>query len=251
MYEEHSLFEKPTDENAKIWRYLDFTKFVSLLDRQALFFARADMLSDPFEGSYSKANVVLRPNVYKGLAKESLAKMLDGLSTFSKEIRRFTLINCWHISEYESAAMWRLYLKTDEGVAIRSTFRRLADSFRDCVEHTVHIGKVKYIDYETDWLPEGNTFYPFLHKRRSFEHERELRAVIQKLPVAEGRGVDWTKELFDAGVYVPIDLGVLIESVSVSPTALTWFHELVESTTMKYGLKKEVVQSQLGQDPVY
>jgi len=251
MYEEHSLFEKPTDENAKIWRYLDFTKFVSLLDRRALFFPRADMLADPFEGSYSRANVALRPTVYKDLPKESLEKMFEQHRTLSREIRRFTLINCWHIGEHESAAMWRLYLKSDEGVAVQSTFARLADSFRDCAEHTVHIGKVNYIDYETDWLPEGNSFYPFLHKRTSFEHERELRAIIQKLPVADGGGVDWTKELFDVGVYVPVDLDALIESVFVSPTAPTWFGELVRCVTRKYGLEKEVMQSQLGQDPVY
>ncbi|KAF5417648.1 MAG: hypothetical protein C5S38_01290 [Candidatus Methanophagaceae archaeon] len=52
MYKEHPAFEKPSDEDIKIWRYIDFTKFVSLLDKKALFFARADRLSDSFEGSY-------------------------------------------------------------------------------------------------------------------------------------------------------------------------------------------------------
>jgi hypothetical protein len=26
------------------------------------------------------------------------------------------------------------------------------------------VGIVKYIDYETDWMPQGNAFYNFLHK---------------------------------------------------------------------------------------
>ena len=60
MYIEHYVFETPSDENVTIWRYLDFTKFVSLLDRQQLFFARVDTLDDPFEGSYPKGNIVLR-----------------------------------------------------------------------------------------------------------------------------------------------------------------------------------------------
>jgi hypothetical protein len=46
MYVEHPAFESPADENAKIWRYLDFTKFVALLDRRALSFARVDELTD-------------------------------------------------------------------------------------------------------------------------------------------------------------------------------------------------------------
>ena len=47
----------PSNGNTKIWRYLDFTKFVSLLQRKALFFCRSDRLGDSFEGSFSKANV--------------------------------------------------------------------------------------------------------------------------------------------------------------------------------------------------
>ena len=43
MYKE-SRDCKPPPDNAVLWRYMDFTKFVSLLDKQALFFARADKL---------------------------------------------------------------------------------------------------------------------------------------------------------------------------------------------------------------
>lgn len=49
------------------------------------------------------------------------------------------------------------------------------------------IGLVKYIDYDKDVFPLDNTFYPFTHKRKSFEHEREVRFLIQNLPItAEG-----------------------------------------------------------------
>ncbi len=39
----------------KIWRYLDFTKFLSYLDKKALFFTRADKLDDIFEGKFTDA----------------------------------------------------------------------------------------------------------------------------------------------------------------------------------------------------
>lgn len=39
---------------------MDFTKFVSLLAKRALYFARADKLGDPFEGSFSQANIATR-----------------------------------------------------------------------------------------------------------------------------------------------------------------------------------------------
>jgi len=253
VYKEHPVFEKPDDENIKIWRYLDFTKFVSLLDKKALFFPRADKLPDPFEGSYSKANIKLRPEIYKEISAHALSQIPNIFERF----RKFVIINSWHMNEYESAAMWKLYLKTDEGVAIQSTFKQLTRSFDNYVERNVFIGKVKYIDYETDWLPEGNAFYPFLHKRKSFIHERELRAIIVRLPYRkkksgeEATNIDFNLEPFDTGAYIPVDLETLIEKIYVSPTAAKWFSDLVKSIVSRYDLNKEVIQSSLAEGPVY
>ena len=80
MYNEHPIFEKPDNENAKIWRYLDFTKFVSMLEKKALFFVRADKLGDQFEGSFSKANLELRP-------KSTIRHLKERLDNFLKSIR--------------------------------------------------------------------------------------------------------------------------------------------------------------------
>ena len=91
MYKEHPVFEKPHDLNIKIWRYLDFTKFASLIDKQALFFSRADCLGDPFEGSYSKANIKLRPTVYKDIPKKTLTRCKNKLSYFLKKLENSRL----------------------------------------------------------------------------------------------------------------------------------------------------------------
>lgn len=246
MYKEHPVFEKPKNENAKIWRYMDFTKFVSLLDKSALFFTRADKLGDLFEGSYSKANIDLRPTVYK-----IPQHMLRTMSTLFEVLTKFTTVNCWHLNEYESAAMWKLYLKSNEGIAIQSTFKRLKDSLKD-ENHDIFIGKVRYIDYEKDWMPEGNTFYPFVHKRKSFDHEQELRAVMQEIPSKKGGGIDLSpKPSCVDGIDVPVDLDLLIDRIYLAPTSLDWLHELVEAVTRKYQLDKEVHQSSLDDVPVY
>jgi hypothetical protein len=251
MYEEHPVFEKPDDENVRIWRYFDFTKFVSLLDRQALFFARADRLSDPFEGSDSKPTVIGRPRALElaGIPKADILKVASWLGRFNRDIRAFILVNSWHMNDHESAAMWRLYLKSDEGVAVRSTFKRLAESFANSPD-VVFIGKVKYIDYDTEPIPQDNLFYRCLHKRKSFEYEHELRAITVKL-ATKGQEIDFTKELSDDECYVIVDLNVLIERVLVSPTAPKWFHQLVKSIVDKYDLHKEVGQSILAEEPLY
>ena len=80
------------------------------------------------------------------------------------------------MNEGGSAAMWQLYSKTNEAVALKSTFFRLANE----LDEKTYIGLVDYIDFENAGLPEGNTLYPYVHKRLSFSHEKEVRAVILK-----------------------------------------------------------------------
>lgn len=99
MYKEHPVFKK-LDDVERIWRYLDFTKFVSLLDHKALFFTRADKFDDPFEGIYSKANIELRPQVYgEKVPKEEIRRLGATLDLFAKDCKRYTTINSWHIND--------------------------------------------------------------------------------------------------------------------------------------------------------
>ena len=73
--------------------------------------------------------------------------MGGGMADFNKETVRQVFISCWHRSEYESAAMWKLYLKSDEGVAISTTCDRLSRCFKDGTPHDIFIGEVDYLDY--------------------------------------------------------------------------------------------------------
>jgi len=247
MYKEHPVFEKPENDEATIWRYLDFTKFVSLLDKSALFFSRADRLDDPFEGSLPKANIRLRPLVYKD---EIPADAFQRITNLRKHLVKCTAVNCWHLNEYESAPMWKLYLKSNEGIAVKSTFNRLRSCFKD-EKRGIYIGKVQYIDYEKDWLPEGNLFYPFVHKRKSFEHEQELRAVIQEYCYKEGGDIDWSKSPFEDGIYIQVDLNILMDKIYLAPTSPKWLFELIKSVSKRYELDKEVHQSTLDDVPAY
>jgi hypothetical protein len=242
----HPVFKQPSDPGTPIWRYLDFTKFVSMLESSSLFFARSDYSGDPFEGSYSKANLALRPLIYKDFPAEALAKMDSQKSDFAKWIRPWTFVSCWHMNAGESAAMWKLYARTNEAVAVKSSFFRLANE----LDPKAYIGMVEYIDFERDWLPEGNTFYPFVHKRLSFAHEREVRALIQELPIKEG-GIDRQAVPPSGGIERKIDLSKLIESIYVAPTCPHWFRSLTEQVCRRYGLTTQVVQSALDAEPMF
>jgi len=227
MYEEHNVFRKTTDENCKIWRYLDFTKFVSLLDKQSLYFSRIDKLEDPYEGIY--------PNPTRCQWNELEPRFKESIKYIELYNKKVNFINSWHINDYESAAMWKIYLKSDEGVAIQSTFNRLAQSFGDTRE-VVYIGEVDYIDYNSQSIQFDNCFRPLLCKRKSFEYEHEWRAVYF-YPNPEA-----PKEL---GLNIHIDLSHLIDKIYVAPTSEDWFKELVDSILNKYKIDIEINRSDL------
>ena len=244
---DHPCFIAPEDKDIKIWRYMDFTKFVSLLETGCIFLSRVDEFEDPYEGATSHANAEIRPHVYKenGIPEEALQQM----SKFMEWTRSWTYVNCWHMNTAESAAMWKLYAQTDEAVAIQSTYAKLHKN----LEKDTYVGVVNYIDYEKDWLPEGNGFWPYVHKRKSFEHEKELRVLIQQLPSQEepGKGFDYSRVNSEFSKSIKVELKDLIENVYVSPAAPSWFFEVVAGVAQRYGYDFEVKQSNLAREPVF
>lgn len=259
---DQSGFDAPGDPAIPLWRYMDFTKFMSVLDSQALFFCRTDLLGDPWEGSLTRVEAEDRKAMEAGngplrLHGTTQAKILSEVTN--------AIVSCWHMNEVESMAMWRLYLTGTEGVAIRSTYQRLADCFpqydgtwkgrnEDQTEKEllIHIGVVNYIDYESPGPAAGRAC---LRKRKSFEHEREIRAVAMDTtwgssPAFDAEGRPLTR--FEAGGdYVPVDLSTLVESIYVSPEAAQWFVDLVASAVGRFGLNCPVRQSDLARDPVF
>jgi hypothetical protein len=151
------------------------------------------------------------------------------------------------MSEVESDAMWKLYVKGEQGIAIRSTAHRFDTSISDAERNQVHLGVVRYVDYASDVIPEGDTVMPFMFKRRHFEYEREFRALIQHLPVREGR-LDWSSPP-DADIKLSINLDELISVLVVPPGASAAFADTVRSLSRKYGVEKPILRSELDAQP--
>lgn len=250
---------EPLDDTT-IWQYIDFTKLVSILERKELFFVRVDLVDDPFEGMLPEFNRRERMATYKtkypDRTEEQLQKTFHDIDNHRDELVRSgkILINCWHMNHFESAAMWDLYAQRNSGIAIKTTYKRLKDSLDKDTPDLIKFGLVKYIDFETEWEPEGNLYYPFFHKRRSFEHEKELRALID-LPIEGPTQVvkDGRAQIIDIkdpsdpkqktkyGKYVTVNVDTLILNIYVSPRAQSWIGDLVKAVAQKYGLKRDQV----------
>jgi hypothetical protein len=224
---------------------MDFTKLVSLLHRRALYFTNLERLSefDAFEGLYTRRNLEYenylqhlsyeeipeeRKTFYPDKASyEAYLNNLPRYREFAKGQRRITYVNCWHENLYESAAMWKTYLKSNEGIAIQSTVDRLKDSIRKYEAFDVLIGEVIYVDFNNFAIPPANMLAPFLYKRQSFEYEHELRALIWS---GQKDKMDLSNpENAPPGLSIATDLDILIEKIYAAPRAEKWFVELLNS----------------------
>lgn len=236
-----SFMDKPSVDDG-VWRYMDLARYLSLLEDSALHFARADQMADMWEGSYGPRNHELRPVLY-GEHYEMMQASAPSRRQFMRQ--RFHM-NCWHLAEFESAAMWDIYQREGRGVAIRSTWGALTSSI--IAERDVFGARVKYVDYHKTFIPERNAFDAFLYKRESFSHEREVRLLMMT-----GLGGPQSSNPPEPEVPVlpvVVDLQKLVHDVFVAPNSPQWIGDVVEKVTARYGYGFTVRQSDLAKDPI-
>lgn len=229
----------PIDDQSIIWRFIDFTKFVSLLETESLFFCRLDKLGDPFEGSIpAKTLQDFEKEYYRGeilqgkLGYEKMKKQLQVSSLLREVSREWFYVNCWHMNDYESAAMWSLYTHPDQAVSIRSTVKSFRDSlppeFRG---NKIFIEPVQYVDFENEIIPVDEFMERrLLYKRKSFEHEQEIRAFFNI-------NFRYDKPA-ETGFLIKAKLSILIDSIYVGPSSPDGFLDLVRNVSKKYGIDK-------------
>jgi len=257
MYKEHKDFKTPEDDK-KIWRYMDFTKFLDILDRKALFFPTAYKFDDPFEGSYTQADIDYRnANIDKFFIPETWnliprAGVEQRWSKICRKKKKLVAISCWSMDEDESAALWKIYCSGQEGIAIQSTIGRLKESLKQ-EQRAIFIGKVNYINYKKQLEPqtEIDLLRPFVYKGVSFQYEKEVRAVIDFPPVVIRNNTIKPRRMI-GGYYATVNPDLLIESVFISPLSPKWKKKLVKSVLLKYELKKkEVTQTDLSRNTLF
>jgi hypothetical protein len=189
------------------------------------------------------------------------------IDKLNKAAVRSLYVNCWHINMHESAAMWKLYTKSDEGVAVQSTIGRLIKMAQQSTED-IFIGEIYYIDYNSDSFSKWNHFDAIVRKRQSFAHERELRAVITKVGdmqavnyeyATKGMGSRIMKQPdFSAayknqpdGIHAGNNIKELIETMYVYPDSRPWFRDLVCEISKDYSLNCNIERSALEERPLW
>lgn len=222
-------------DNAPLRRYMDLPKYVDLLRSKALYFRRADLFSDRFEGA-------LTPLIRKIIdSRVDTDKSPEGADVFYQRCRKGTFVNCWTYGAKDNMALWQLFGGASSSVAISTTAARVTKICQGWEESAL-IKKVKYIDHfeNPDVIIDDYTD-PLQYKHEAFEFEREVRLLLPQQN-------NWQQN--PEGLHRPIaNLNELITSVVVAPNAGKWFLELVQDLGQRYGLKAKVKLSQLASLP--
>jgi hypothetical protein len=236
----HPSFTPPPDD-AVLWRYSDFAKFMDLIERRKLWFCRADKFDDPLEGTFTDAELAhfrtlqldgtpLYPDMY---ALPEVAEMMRGT----------TFVNCWREGRHESMAMWDIYGKGSGVVAIKSTVGLLKQAFAS-YGGSIFISRVKYMDWnERNFF--GNALEMCTRKDMSYAHESEVRAVIWAHGVPSDRelvatGPDGQVQGAKPGEEVDVDPLRLMTEVIVGPREQGRILNLVQIIMKRYGLRQTV-----------
>lgn len=247
-------YEKVMPE-AKLWRYMDLSKFLSMIGRKTLYFASAESFEDIFEGAkgilerkgewdeFYLAFFKKALQSVPGINSEDLTvkhiennatRLLSEMTAIGEENRKHTFVSCWHHNEYESEAMWKLYsTNVSNALAIQTTYQQLYEALDK--DPSIEIGKVKYIDFSKSFASING---PYWYKRKSFEYEREVRAIIRNHHAHDG-------------IEKEVNLEKLISAVYISPYAPKWFKDVVYDVMQKYELNKPLYHSEMLKTPFY
>lgn len=246
--------DKRVEQSTKLWRYMDLSKFLHLLETKSLFFARADNLGDPFEGASGVADREGEWNSYyldffsravrsppsgnppsEAEVRANAAKLLAQIRASAEADRKSTFVSCWHANDGESEALWRLYCPPNSaGVALETTAERLTASLDD---PDIELGEVQYVDFQKSFAGIHDRIF---WKRSSLKHEAEVRAVFKHRFGEESTGVTRL-----------VDIEKLCVSIVPSPFIASWLGPLIKSVTERYALELNVARSELLAQPFF
>jgi len=236
------LYERLPPPETPVWRYMSLAKLLALLTTRSVFLCRADLLGDAFEGSFTEGSL-------RDHAGKWGSDFPDDLVTMVQWIPCRSFVSCWHASEVESAALWKIYADVEGGVAIRSTIGALQEAFPSTLESNADllvsqdIRRIQYIDYRTAHPHLNDIAGPLCYKRHAFSFEQEIRVIRQELPTVprpregqpDGRAIMMGPPPEEIGRAVTVNVEKLIEEVYLAPSSPGWLLPTVQKTIRELG----------------
>lgn len=223
---------------------MPFAGFVSFL-KNGIFVPQATKFSDKWEGLLPLSKI-------QAEHREDYREMRDSVAPW-------TYISCWHLSAHESYAMWQIYGRNAEAVAIETSIEKLQEAYSEAYSSTLaYLSEVTYVNSDTPKkvvLPtaikkickppsniSGGEYYPILLfyylKHLGYEFEKEVRLVALDEDFEKG------SENKKDGIYIDhTKVDEFLEGVRIFPRSPTWFKDVVNDLLRKYDQKIVVNES--------
>ena len=234
--EENSV-ERP-GQSVSLWRYMSLSKFMHMIQNQTIWFSCINTLlkDDPYEGSlpfsymeHHDAEAIAKREKNLRIEQGSTQKSLRSMEESFKNNRGETFVSCWHSGVTDNDAMWRLYgAENDGSVCVQTTVARASRNLPEWVS----IGRVTYTSYDEPWDVPLNAYTPFFRKRLCFEHEKEVRFLVNKKLDIQTQDFKGSEH----GMPLVVNLNDFLLRVYVSPTSPEWFEGVVGNAIYQAGL---------------
>jgi hypothetical protein len=103
------------------------------------------------------------------------------------------------------------------------------------------MGKVEYLDYETETFDAMNHFSFILHKRKAYQHEKEIRIATSLTDYMNDHNVPTAER----GIRIRTNLLNNIEAIYINPFADNWYFEIVQKLFQTLELKIPLRSSEM------
>jgi len=227
-------------DDEKLWRYMDISKFISMLDSNAIWLARVDTVKDKHEGRFHDDMRKMIDAAYRNFSDTDKSP-IENADDFQDYLVKNTFISCWHKNFDENMVMWEIYGRDNSSLAVQTTVGRIRSNI-DTSKLNGWSLIMKDIDYKNADEVQGVIKYEecFFRKRRHYVYEREVRISLDKY------NKDAPIKNTPYGYLLPCKLNLTIENILVHPDCEDWFLKVVESICNKYKICAPISRGKYG-----
>jgi hypothetical protein len=217
-YDPYLECKLPDDLDCHVWHYMDLFKFEDIAKSARLYLCRTDRLQeyqDLFEGTYSQQQIQERDD---WLQNKLPASAIENLHVEANRRLKTTYISCWCLGDADLHHMWKSYTQASEGVAVRTTVKRLLALCKKAITlWPLDLSQVTYFDHAGGKTIPDNMLSPFLHKDLHFALDNEVRII------------KWSNSHPPAPDHIDVAFSAseLIEEVVLHPGATSEFRKKV------------------------
>lgn len=260
-----------------LYRIISLETFVDLLHNKRERYVRPAIWDDNYEGYlFGKIENVedrrkIIDDVYYNICPKNYEGTINNLLKL-EHAKYFVYGQCWSILS-DSDALWRIYSYNNHAIQVKTTDAKIEMLLKTESNISYAIRKVEYdvtpqddlMHKQVMQLSETQTTYePFFHKRKAFEHEKEVRVLVDDIRWYQALGMcsmganwkiyermqeisedrdrldeiekrlteymgHWVEKEIPMYVYLPIKkLNEYISTIKVHPMAEKWYVELIK-----------------------